>query len=241
MEIKPYLTLGKNYSDALTFYKEAFNAKEEYAIFPNETTLKIGHSFLHLSNEKTIQNISFIFEGNKQEIEHAFIALKKEGSIKLDLDISSDHPKKAIVTDRFGVTWIMMIKEKVVPEKAKQAGKPRHKWTKEVSNIKFYANNKQASGTVIWRKSKELVLLSGATMSPTAQLNQDGSKNYSAIVAEKIRDDQKDYYKDLTTTEDIVFPSPHVLGMFLFYGGQDTWKELIDENGKSLNDWSVVK
>jgi len=43
------------------------------------------------------------------------------------------------------------------------------------------------------------------------------------------------------TTEDIVFPSPNELGIFLRFGGANTWTGLKDKDGKSLHDWTIVE
>jgi DnaD/phage-associated family protein len=118
--------------------------------------------------------------------------------------------------------------------------KARHKWTKEISQIKFTAKSKGGEGIAIWRTRNELVLLSGAKLVNDPQLNKDGTKNFSAQLAEKVRSDHSDKIVDNVTTEDIVFPSPNILGIFLFFGGQNTWIELKDENGKSLDEWSRI-
>lgn len=118
--------------------------------------------------------------------------------------------------------------------------KARHKWTKEISQIKFTAKSKGGEGIAIWKSRNELVLLSGAKLVNDPQLNKDGTKNFSAQLAEKVRSDHSDKIVNNITTEDIVFPSPNILGIFLFFGGQNTWLELKDENGKSLDEWSRI-
>ena len=251
MEIRPYLTFNGNANDAIDLYKKAFNTEVINILNTNSNlieaaTLKLGDSLLQLSdsledysNQPFTEKISLIIHGDAKDIERAFNTLKHDGEIITDLEETADSPKAGVVIDSFGIRCSLFSWQEA--PKKKYAAKPRHKWTKEISQINFYANNKNATGTVIWKKTKELVLLSGANINPDPALNKDGSKNYAAIFAEKVRSDHKNQIKNFTTTEDIIFPSPHVLGMFLFYGGQDTWKELIDENGKSLNDWSVVK
>ncbi|MDF2865850.1 MAG: hypothetical protein K0R72_668 [Clostridia bacterium] len=118
--------------------------------------------------------------------------------------------------------------------------KPRHKWTKEISQILFTAKSIGGEGKAIWRSKDELVLLSGAKLTVNPQMNKDGSMNYSAQFAQKLRTDHLDKIVDNYTTVDIVFKSPNQLGMFLFFGGQNTWAELKDSNGKSLDDWSRI-
>ena len=119
--------------------------------------------------------------------------------------------------------------------------KDQHKWNPEISNIEFIFNDRGSMGTAIWRKRKELVLKAGARLTPDPQLNKDGTLNFSAKMANALRADHADKIMNGTTTEDIVFPSPNELGIFMRYGGENTWKSLHDKNGKTLDDWSKVK
>jgi len=119
--------------------------------------------------------------------------------------------------------------------------KDTHKWSKELSDIEFTFSDRGSFGKVFWQKRKELLLKAGAKLTPDPQLNQDGSLNFSAKVAKTLRADHEDKIQDGITTEDIIFPSPNELGIFLRFGGENTWTGLKDKNGKSLNDYSVVE
>ena len=114
-----------------------------------------------------------------------------------------------------------------------------HKWKKDVSEIEFTFTDRSSEGKVFWKSRKELVLKAGARLTPDPQLNKDGSLNFSAKVAKTLRADHADKIEDNKTTEDIVFPSPNELGIFLRYGGENTWTGLVDKDGKSLHDWTV--
>jgi len=116
-----------------------------------------------------------------------------------------------------------------------------HKWSKEVSTIEFAFTGRGSEGIAVWQKRKELLLKAGAKLTPDPQLNKDGTLNFSAKVAKTLRADHQDKIKDGVTTEDIIFPSPNELGIFLRFGGENTWTGLKDENGKSLHEWSVVE
>ena len=116
-----------------------------------------------------------------------------------------------------------------------------HKWSKEVSTIEFAFTDRGSEGIAVWQKRKELLLKAGAKLTPDPQLNKDGTLNFSAKVAKTLRADHQDKIKDGVTTEDIIFPSPNELGIFLRFGGENTWTGLKDENGKSLHEWSVVE
>ena len=115
-----------------------------------------------------------------------------------------------------------------------------HKWKPELSDIEFTFTDRDSYGKVYWQKRKELLLKAGAKLTADPQLNKDGTLNFSAKVANALRADHADKIDNYTTTEDIVFPSPNELGIFLRYGGDNTWTGLIDKDGKSLQGWSVV-
>ena len=119
--------------------------------------------------------------------------------------------------------------------------KDEHRWKKEISDIEFSFNDRSSDGKVYWQRRKELLLKAGAVLTPDPQLNKDGSLNFSAKVAKTLRMDHEDKIVDFKTTEDIIFPSPNELGIFLRYGGENTWTGLLDKDGKSLHDWSVVE
>ena len=118
--------------------------------------------------------------------------------------------------------------------------KDAHKWSKEISEIEFTFTDRDSYGKVFWQKRKELLLKSGAKLTPNPQLNKDGSLNYSAKFAKSLRTDYADKIKDNITSEDLIFPSPNELGIFLRFGGYNTWLSLKDKDGKTLHDYSVV-
>jgi len=116
--------------------------------------------------------------------------------------------------------------------------KDRHKWNKEVSTIEFTFTDRGSYGKVFWQHRKELLLKAGARLTPDPQLNKDGTLNFSAKFAKTLRADHADKIADGVTTEDIIFPSPNELGIFLRFGGDNTWENLKDKDGKSLHEWS---
>ena len=118
--------------------------------------------------------------------------------------------------------------------------KDRHKWSKDVSGIEFSFNDRGSSGKVYWQCRKELLLKAGAVLTPDPQLNKDGSLNFSAKFANALRSQHAGKIADGVTAADIIFPSPNELGIFLRYGGDNTWLSLKDKDGKTLHEWTVV-
>lgn len=143
-----------------------------------------------------------------------------------------------LVLQKFGYSF----KTHEAPQKTKnKPAKARHKWTKEVSQIEFFINTRESKATALWHKRNEMLLKAGATLMAKTPLNKDGSLGFSAKMGERIRDDHKDKVKDFVTTEDIILKSVNEVGLFLYFGGTNSWLELIDVNGKTLNEWTVVK
>ena len=116
-----------------------------------------------------------------------------------------------------------------------------YKWSSEISDIEFSFNDRGSSGKVYWQRRKELLLKAGAILTPDPQLNKDGTLNFSAKYAKTLRADHEDKIKDGVTTEDIIFSSPNEIGIFLRFGGENTWLSLKDKDGKTLDDWSKVE
>ncbi|MCL2094937.1 hypothetical protein FWH13_02350 [Candidatus Saccharibacteria bacterium] len=118
--------------------------------------------------------------------------------------------------------------------------KPQHKWSPDLADIEFTFEDRGSLGKVYWRSRKELILKAGAKLTPDPQLNQDGTLNFSTKLAKFLRMEHADKIKDGVTTSDLTFPSPNELGTFLRYGGNNTWLNLKDKDGKTLDDWSKV-
>jgi hypothetical protein len=56
-----------------------------------------------------------------------------------------------------------------------------------------------------------------------------------------LRSEHADDIQDFVTTRDIVLKSVNEVGLFLYFGGINSWLVLKDEAGKSINDWTIVK
>lgn len=125
--------------------------------------------------------------------------------------------------------------------KKKFKGKPAHRYTKQVSEIPFHVDYEGAKATVYWQKRNEMLLKAGAVMKPMPELNKDGSLGFSAKFAEKLRSEHTDSFDNFVTTKDIILKSVNEVGLFLYFGGTNSWLVLKDDNGKSINEWTVVK
>jgi len=142
-----------------------------------------------------------------------------------------------LVLENFG--YNIQPKLEVKETKAKPA-KTQHRWSKEVSQIEFFVNSRESKATVIWQKRNEMLLKAGAKMMSTPPLNKDGSLGFAAKMGEKLRSDYADKVKDFVTTEDLVLKSVNEVGLFLYFGGTNSWLELIDADGKTIDEWTRI-
>lgn len=192
-----------------------------------EITTKQDIELLHLKRlliNKALENGLAIKDTSEMavptNIENAFLELIQ--SILLVLE-GMGHPIRALE------------KKKGKPSKA------RHKWTKEVSEIEFFINTRDSVATVMWVKRNQMLIKKGATMMKEAPLNKDGSVGLSAKVGNQFRSENKDKFKNFVTTEDIILKSVNEVGLFLYFAGTNSWLEMVDKDGKTLNEWTVVE
>lgn len=126
--------------------------------------------------------------------------------------------------------------------KPKRPGqKVQHRFKKEFSTIPFYVDAFNSKAIIYWQKRNEFRILAGATLVPEAPLNKDGSLGFGARFSLTLRQEQADKIKDNITTEDIILKSVNEVGHFLYFAGTNSWLVLKDENGKTIDEYSVVK
>ena len=140
--------------------------------------------------------------------------------------------KITLVLENFGFS----LQEKT----SKKGMKVRHNWHKDISEIEFYVDSRESKATVIWQKRNELVLKAGAKLKKEIPLNKDGSIGFSVKMGEKIRADHADAIVNFSTTKDIVLKSVNEIGLFLYFGGTNSWLELKDREAKTIDEWTRV-
>jgi len=131
------------------------------------------------------------------------------------------------------------IKPKGKTEEIKvKSTKVQHKWNKSINKLEFFINSRESKGTVIWQKRNEVLLKAGAELKPIPSLNKDGSLGISAKMGEKLRSDNATKIDNFKTKEDLIFKSVNEVGLFLYFGGTNSWLELVDINGKTIDEWA---
>lgn len=128
----------------------------------------------------------------------------------------------------------------IKPTVKRKPAKTQHRWRKEICQIPFFVDTRESKATIFWQKRNEMLLKAGATLMKKPPLNKDGSLGFSAKMGEKIRDDLKASIHNFTTTEDIILKSVNEVGLLLYFGGTNSWLELLDEHGKSIDEWTKV-
>lgn len=229
---------------------------ELYFLLNDQTLVEIGRTNDSISSKKTdfntIIKIHSPWDIELGYLEQLFITEAIENGIKLanvstpavkipknsEKVITQYKEELLLILERFGYS----LKYKEEPKKAKaKPAKARHRWTKEVSQIEFSVDTRESKATALWQKRNEMLLKAGATMMAEPPLNKDGSLGFSAKMGQRIREDHKDKVKNFVTTEDIILKSVNEVGLFLYFGGTNSWLELVDKNGKSINEWTVVE
>lgn len=128
-----------------------------------------------------------------------------------------------------------------LPETKKKPAKARHRWTKQISEIPFTVEFRGSKATLYWISRNEMLIKAGATLLLDAPLNKDGSVSYAAKYGDKMRADYQEQIKDGKVAEDIIVKSVNEASLLLYYGGTNSWLELKDAQGKTLDEWSKVE
>ncbi len=224
------------------------NNEAIYLLFNQKNLLSIGNktlirqhadsSFTQLIEVTSFNDIELIY------LERFLQNLAIENGIGL-ADISEQIIPDNIQKNMIDLTTsILLVLEKFgyifKPIKPKPT-KARHKWTTEVSKIEFFINTRNSKATVMWVKRNQMLIKKGAIMMKEAPLNKDGSVGFSAKMGDKIRSEHQSQFNKFLTTEDISLKSVNEVGLFLYFGGTNSWLEMIDSNGKTLNEWTVAE
>lgn len=122
--------------------------------------------------------------------------------------------------------------------KPKKPAKAQHHYRKALSAIPFYVDYQGAKAEVYWRKRNELAISAGAILVKEAPLNKDGSLGFAARFALNLRQEHADAIDQGRTTKTVVLKSVNEVGHFLYFAGTNSWLQLKDEDGHTLDELS---
>ncbi|ANZ65216.1 hypothetical protein AYR62_14765 [Secundilactobacillus paracollinoides] len=149
-------------------------------------------------------------------------------------------PTRAYLDDLLPVLTFMGLSLANAPV-TKKGGKPRHSWRQEIATMPFTVDHEGAKATVYWTKRNALVIKAGAQMKAEAPLNKDGSLGFSARFTQQLRDENKaSFDQNFVTTTDVQLKSVNEVGLFLYFGGTNSWLQLINADGESIGDLTVA-
>ncbi|EOL45543.1 hypothetical protein RV11_GL000017 [Enterococcus phoeniculicola] len=196
-----------------------------------------------------IITVSFSWEDELDYLEQViFDEAKDAHTLMKKLSPEINIPKNAQVTASNTKDWLLSVFstfgytfENLSLIENKKTGKTRHKWSKEVSQIEFFVDTRQSKATVLWQKRNEMLIKKGAVMMPEPPLNKDGSLGFSAKMGQKIRADNASVFEKFITTEDLVLKSVNEVGLFLYFAGTNSWLELKDASGRTIEDWTKIE
>ncbi|WP_125709357.1 hypothetical protein [Lacticaseibacillus porcinae] len=138
------------------------------------------------------------------------------------------------ILSRFGV--------QLTPAKPKKRpAKATHRFTKTLADTPFMIDHDGSKATVYWRKRNEMEILPGATLSMTPHVTKDGALGIDTKFGDKLRADHQNAIAEAQTTASIVLRSVNEVGLFLYYGGTNSWLQLKDAQGKTLDEWTKVQ
>ncbi|MDN6641379.1 MAG: hypothetical protein L0L10_11450 [Tetragenococcus sp.] len=182
-----------------------------------------------LDNVQLIQRFTEITQGNNLQN----ITEKTLETSKNHRPASKDYLAEVILLlEKLGFSLV---------QKKKTPAKVQHRWKKALSEIEFFVDDFGSQATVIWQKHNEMLIKKGAQLRKEYNLNKDGSVGLDARMGTQLREEQKDKIQNFITTEDIILKSVNEVGLFLYYGGTNSWLVLKDQNNKAIDEWAVVK
>ncbi|TGE76130.1 hypothetical protein [Weissella confusa] len=120
----------------------------------------------------------------------------------------------------------------------KKSAKVQHRFKQAFADVTFFIDYNGAKATVTWRKRDEMIIAAGATLQTDMPLNKDGSVGFAQRFALTLREEHADAISNGHTTKDVILKSANEVGHFLYFAGTNTWLQLKDDQGKTLDELS---
>ncbi|WP_283678796.1 hypothetical protein [Lentilactobacillus sp. Marseille-Q4993] len=140
-----------------------------------------------------------------------------------------------------GLLKVMAMFGILLEKPKRKPAKAQHRWRKEISDISFFVNYENAVAEVKWVKRNQMKIIAGAKLRQDVPLNKDGSIGIAVKFGNQLRQEHEQQITDFVTSEDVILKSVNEVGSFLYYAGTNSWLVLKDKNGKTIDEYTVVK
>lgn len=114
--------------------------------------------------------------------------------------------------------------------------KKQYRFVKSVSQMEFTTDYLNTSATIIWQNRNEVLLKKGAVLMTQVPLNKDGTKGFAVKMAEQLRQMNSSFIKDNKTTDDIILKSINEVGLFIYFGGTNSWLQFKNSDGITIDE-----
>ncbi|MCH4168920.1 MAG: hypothetical protein LKF42_06690 [Streptococcaceae bacterium] len=113
-----------------------------------------------------------------------------------------------------------------------------HRFNKRFAEMPLYINYQGIKATVFWEKNNQMRILKGANLKKDFTLTAKGEKSFSDKFGESLRLENHSAIRDFILIEDVVLKSVNEVGLFLYFGGTNSWQVLMNEQGQTLDELS---
>lgn len=193
----------------------------------------------------TYISLSIPWEVEQNHLITALTQIALDSSVKLKEQANlepiakNNYPQIEALTE--SITKILNTFGYTLTKVKKKPAKAVHRWSKDIANIDFYVDYNGAKAVCRWQKRQEMLIKKGAQLVVDPPLNKDGSLGFAAKFTLSIRELNQAKIKNGMTTEDIILKSVNEVGNFLYFAGTNSWLVLKDKDGKTIDEYTVVK
>lgn len=120
-------------------------------------------------------------------------------------------------------------------------GKPRHKFSKKLAETPFTVDYQGSQATVYWVKAGQFIVKKGAKLVKNPPLTKAGIVGFAGRFGLQLRQEHEKEISDDMLIDDVTLRSVNEVGTFLYFAGTNSWLQLKDPDGKTLNELTIVK
>lgn len=241
-DAKAEISLTDTNGKVIIFYSQNIPTSDEngfFLLFKGKQFLSI-HLFLNEEISSKADHFIQVIPPKSLDTQHLIQRLleaKKENKLN---SLTNVPEKQQSAIDSFLIDLWLLLNKFGFPLASKKnaSAKTQHRWSQTLSEIEFFVNDFDSQATVIWQKRNEMLIKKGAQLRKEYKLNKDGTIGLNVRMGTQLREEQKDKVQDFVTTDDIILKSMNEVGLFLYYGGTNSWLILKDKDHNTIDEWS---